>query len=95
MGLLLASVILSALCTEKKEPTDTVETASMAPETTAATITTTPATTTPDNIPLSDLQKGACDSADIGHTCQTKLADLGIVSPDECCKYLNKCCPVN
>jgi hypothetical protein len=95
MGLLLVSVFLSALCTEKKEPTGNGVATSTVPETNAATISTTPATTTQENTPLSDLQKDACNSADLGHTCQTKLADLEIVSPDDCCKYLGKCCPVN
>lgn len=43
-------------------------------------------------IPLSDLQINACNSADEGGTCKSKLEGMGIVSLSDCCKYLGKCC---
>jgi len=49
-----------------------------------------PVVPAPNN--LSDLQTTACNSADAGGTCSTKLVDLGIVTPDQCCKALGKCC---
>ena len=92
MTLLLASVFFSAMCTENKGPTGNRVTASTVPEKAAIATTSFSTTTTPGSVPLSDMQKDACNSADTGHTCQTKLADLGVVSPDDCCKYLGKCC---
>ncbi|MGV8141765.1 MAG: hypothetical protein ACP5NW_04975 [Candidatus Woesearchaeota archaeon] len=41
---------------------------------------------------LSDLQITACESADDGGTCDTKLEELGIVTKDQCCKTLGRCC---
>jgi hypothetical protein len=42
---------------------------------------------------LSDLQVTACNAADKAQTCQTRLPKLvGLVTKDECCKYLKKCC---
>ncbi len=43
--------------------------------------------------PLSDLQVTACNAADRAQTCQTRLPKLvGLVTQEECCKYLKKCC---
>ena len=95
ISLLLISVFFFALCTENKGTAGNGITASTVSGTAAVATTSSSTTTTPGTVPLSDLQKSACNSADAGHTCQTKLADLGIVSPDDCCKYLDKCCPVN
>ena len=41
---------------------------------------------------LSELQITACNSADEGNTCDTKLEDLGIVTKEQCCGILGKCC---
>jgi len=41
---------------------------------------------------LSDLQVTACESADKGGTCFTKLVELRFVAPDMCCSKLGKCC---
>ena len=41
---------------------------------------------------LSELQTVACEAADRGGTCDTKLADLGIVLKEGCCQVLGKCC---
>lgn len=41
---------------------------------------------------LDDLQTTACQNADSVGTCDTKLEDLGIVTQDQCCRYLGKCC---
>lgn len=49
-------------------------------------------TTTLKEMPLSELQITACNSADEGGTCETKLPELGLVTPEDCCKYLGKCC---
>lgn len=85
--LLLVSVFLTALCTEKKEVPSTTE------MTASTSMQVTPTTEASQTIPLSDLQKDACNAADAGKTCQTKLASLGVVSLQDCCKYMNKCCP--
>jgi hypothetical protein len=45
-----------------------------------------------DATKLSELQVEACNSAQDGGSCNTKLADLGIVTKEDCCKNLNKCC---
>lgn len=42
--------------------------------------------------PLSELQITACNSADEGGTCETKLLKLDLVTPEDCCKYLGTCC---
>jgi len=43
--------------------------------------------------PLSDIQVTACNAADKAQTCETRLPKLvGLVTKEECCKYLNKCC---
>ena len=41
---------------------------------------------------LSELQVTACNSADAGGTCDTRLADLEIVTKEKCCSVLGKCC---
>lgn len=41
---------------------------------------------------LDDLQTTACEEADKAGTCQTRLIDVGIVMPDECCEAIGKCC---
>ena len=41
---------------------------------------------------LSELQITACEAADRGGTCNTRLTDLGIVLKEECCQVLGKCC---
>ena len=41
---------------------------------------------------LSDLQITACNSADAGNTCDTKLGEVGIVTKEQCCSSLGKCC---
>ena len=41
---------------------------------------------------LSDIQATACNTADEAHTCDTRLAELGIVLKEDCCKSLGKCC---
>ena len=41
---------------------------------------------------LSDLQTIACDAADKAGTCNSRLVDIGIVSPEQCCEILQKCC---
>jgi hypothetical protein len=47
----------------------------------------------PDTVPLSDLQVTACNAADKAQTCQTRLPKLvGLVTKEDCCRYLQKCC---
>lgn len=41
---------------------------------------------------LDDLQMTACEEADKAGTCQTRLIELGIVMPNECCEALKRCC---
>jgi len=41
---------------------------------------------------LDELQTAACEEADKAGTCQTRLVEVGIVMPDECCEILGKCC---
>ena len=41
---------------------------------------------------LSDFQITACNAADEGGTCDTKLTQVNLVTKEECCKYLGKCC---
>jgi hypothetical protein len=90
---LLLSVLLVPLCTEKNEaPTDTTITtaAEQAAETTIAE-TQGVASTMPE-IPLSELQIEACNNAELGGTCESKLQELNVVPLADCCKYLGKCC---
>ena len=41
---------------------------------------------------LSDIQITACDTAHEAGTCETRLAELGIVLKEDCCEILGKCC---
>ena len=41
---------------------------------------------------LSELQIEACNSAAAAKTCDTRLAEVGIVLKEDCCKELGKCC---
>ena len=41
---------------------------------------------------LSDIQIAACDAAYEAGTCDTRLAELGIVLKEECCEVLSRCC---
>ena len=41
---------------------------------------------------LSDMQITACNAAHEARTCDTRLAELGIVLKEDCCKVLGKCC---
>lgn len=41
---------------------------------------------------LSEMQIVACDTAHESGTCGTRLAELGIVLKEDCCKSLGKCC---
>ena len=41
---------------------------------------------------LSDMQVTACNTANDAKTCDTRLAELGIVLKEDCCKSLGKCC---
>ena len=41
---------------------------------------------------LSDFQVTACNAADRSGTCKTKLPKLNLITPEECCRYLGKCC---
>ena len=41
---------------------------------------------------LSELQISACNSAHAAKTCDTRLAEVGIVLKEDCCRELGKCC---
>ena len=41
---------------------------------------------------LSELQIEACNSAAAAKTCDTRLAEVGIVLKEDCCRVLGKCC---
>lgn len=41
---------------------------------------------------LSEIQIDVCNAADEGGSCDTGLAELGIVLKEECCEVLGKCC---
>jgi len=47
---------------------------------------------TTKKIQLSELQISACNSADAANTCDTRLAEVGIVLKEDCCRELGKCC---
>lgn len=56
-----------------------------------------PGKTGPDTISaaggLNEAQIVACDAAQEGNTCKTKLTNLvGLVTLDDCCQKLGKCC---
>ena len=46
----------------------------------------------PEYRSLSDIQIAACNAADEAGTCDSRLAELGIVLKEECCEVLSKCC---
>ncbi|GAG13108.1 unnamed protein product, partial [marine sediment metagenome] len=41
---------------------------------------------------LSELQISACNTADEAGTCNTRLEEIGIVTKEDCCEVLGKCC---
>jgi len=41
---------------------------------------------------LTTFQIEACNAAEDAGTCDTNLKELGIVSKDECCRILSRCC---
>ena len=41
---------------------------------------------------LSELQVTACNTANEAGTCNTRLDELGIISKEDCCEVLGKCC---
>ena len=41
---------------------------------------------------LDELQITVCEEAEKAGTCQTRMMEIGIVMPDECCEVLGKCC---
>ena len=41
---------------------------------------------------LGELQTTACNAADEAGTCNSRLIEVGIVEPAECCEILGKCC---
>ena len=41
---------------------------------------------------LSEMQITACSTANDAGTCNTRLAELGIVLKEDCCQALGKCC---
>ncbi len=45
-----------------------------------------------DSKKLNEFQVTACNSADKGGTCDTKLEGLGLVTKEECCSSLGRCC---
>jgi hypothetical protein len=93
IGVLVLSVLLFPLCTENKEaPLEkTVTTVADEPSVTTTTELEQTATTTAE-MPLSELQVEACNNADLGGTCESKLQELNVVPLADCCKYLGKCC---
>jgi len=48
--------------------------------------------TNKEKVGLTELQITACESADEGGSCDTKLEELGIITKEECCEILGKCC---
>lgn len=51
-----------------------------------------PKTRPTTEVTLSEFQVAACNAADRGGTCKTRLPKLNLVSAAECCEYLSKCC---
>ena len=51
-----------------------------------------PANLTDSPKTLSELQITACDEAHVAQTCTTRLEELGLVTPEDCCEVLQKCC---
>jgi hypothetical protein len=93
LGVLLLSVLLMPLCTEKNEAPAETTTTILVEQVAETTITETQgvASTMPET-PLSELQVEACNNADIGGTCESKLQELNVVPLADCCRYLGKCC---
>jgi hypothetical protein len=93
IGLLLVSVLLLPLCTEKTE-TPLEKTITTVPDETTVTSASEKQqpTTTSVEMPLSELQVEACNNAGLGGTCVSKLQELNVVPLADCCKYLGKCC---
>ena len=50
-----------------------------------------PKTTNADTA-VSEIKALACNKADQAGTCFTKLPQLGIITPEECCEQMGKCC---
>ena len=49
-------------------------------------------TTKKESYQLSEIKIIACNTADEVGSCDTRLNEVGIVSKEECCQYLGKCC---
>ncbi len=95
--LVVAVVLVGFFALNNMKPNGTPTfTTTTSAEGTPTTISTNPTETTeelPANIPLSDLQITACNAADKAQTCLTRLPKLvGLVTKEDCCKYLKKCC---
>ena len=41
---------------------------------------------------LSSMAKTACEVADREGTCDTRLVELGIVTKEDCCRAIGRCC---
>jgi hypothetical protein len=41
---------------------------------------------------ITEFQMTACQAAHGAGTCQTRLPELGIITPQQCCEYLEMCC---
>jgi len=41
---------------------------------------------------LSEIQSEACSAAHDAGTCDTRLAEIGIVLKEDCCEVMGKCC---
>lgn len=92
-GILLASLLLLPLCTDNKETqAETTKTTAAEKATDLTTAESTEPATTFAEAPLSELQTEACNNADAGGTCESKLKELGVVPLEDCCEYLGKCC---
>lgn len=93
LGVLLLSVLLLPMCTEEKDtPLEKTMTTALDESPVTSTLEKQQPTTTLTEIPLNELQIEACNNADEGGTCESKLAELNVVPLADCCKYLAKCC---
>ena len=45
-----------------------------------------------EKVVLSELQISACNTADKAGSCDTRLEEVGIVTAEDCCRVLGKCC---
>jgi len=93
--ILICGIVVLYVITNEKPPSEKLPlftTTSIEITPTKEEITTTTERKIPEEIPLSDLQITACEAANEGGTCFTRLNDLGLVSPEECCEYLKLCC---